>query len=211
MEKTNEMSNNRNNLNKECLNSITYRDKTLANTLKNIYNNKNNNLSEIEYQLIHSYTANNSYWINIELRKFGFNSCDCKNQVVNLINSGLDKISGFNNNIVYRMEPNNIYETTRIKNWYRKNLGAIIQAPFFLSTSKEDSEWEEREITLKIRTNSNSLGKDLYKIGIDTPEKEILFKTNSIFKITDVNEKYIELNEIEKTTKTPIFWKITNE
>ena len=49
------------------------------------------------------------------------------------------------------------------------------------------------------------------EIGINSSEKEVLFKTNSLFKIIKVNENFVELNEIEKTENTPIFWNILNE
>jgi|GEM_PF-3022773 len=124
----------------ECLNSKVSRDLSLRESLKkniNESNYKEFNLTKVEAQLINSYTALNSYWINSELRKYGYNNCICKNQVLNLLNSGLNKIPSFSENTVYRFEPDYINGTLSSKDWYRKKIGKIIKAPFFLSTTKK--------------------------------------------------------------------------
>ncbi|PWG04044.1 ADP-ribosyltransferase [Polaribacter aquimarinus] len=200
-------------LSSECLKVKTYRDNTLLGYLeKNIQriNYKKFKLTEIEAKLINSYTGQNSSWINSELRSIGHNICNCKIQVQNLINSGLNKLPSFNKNTVYRFEPNYINGTLTSKKWFRKKIGKIIKAPFFLSTTK-DKDWGNSEVVLKINTSVNSLGKDLSEIGINSSEKEVLFKTNSLFKIIDVNENFVELNEIENITNTSIFWNIMKE
>lgn len=192
----------------ECLNNKTFGDISLIESLqKNIELTKYQklNLTKIETQLIYSYTSSNSYWINSELRKFGQNKCECKSKVSNLINLGLSKIPSFSSEIVYRMEPDNIYETKEVKDWYNNNIGRKIFAPFFLSTSKEN--WKNREIIIKINTSPKSKGRNLSEIGIDTSEKEVLFNTNTFFEIINVNEKYIELNEVSEPYNSYINWK----
>jgi hypothetical protein len=202
---TNKILNNlKTTLDIECLEIKTFAEITLKNSIENKINVQKYNLSKLEAQLIQSYTAMNSNWINSDLRRHGFNNCSCKSDVQNLINSGLNNIPRFINNIVYRMEPENLYETIDIKKWYKSRIGKLIKAPFFLSTSKD--KWEDRSIVLKIETSSNSNGRDLSKININTSEKEVLFNSGTLFKIINVNEQHIELQEINLDNQEPIIW-----
>jgi ADP-ribosyltransferase exoenzyme len=118
-----------------------------------------------------------------------------------LLNKALDEIGGYNNQIIYRMD-NPLVEFETMKLWYRKRIGQVVCFPNFLSTSKE--RWINNDKIFKIHTSNSSSARDLTQILDEAKadsEKEVLFKSQSKFRVMAVKDDFIELREVSGTTK----------
>ena len=157
-------------------------------------------LTDEEAFFILGHTGSYSSWVNGPLRYGSELDTYCKQFFADRLDNVLNKIPSFNDNYVYRMDsPDGSKE--QILKWFKKNVGAIIQIPFFLSTSKEN--WENTEVIWRIKTlKSGSKGKDLTLLTNNRSESEVLFKMNSYFKILDfeITNGIVEMEEIEKST-----------
>jgi hypothetical protein len=69
-----------------------------------------------------------------------------------------------------------------------------IEIPFLLSTSKED--WKNRKHTIEMKTLNQSKSVDLELFGIFSSELEVLFQTNTKFKLLSVKGSYVKMEEI---------------
>lgn len=163
------------------LNEIVFDNNTLSYYLKNLKANK-------EIDFIKLYTQVFSDWLNRYLRSEEKN-CECKNYIISCINSKLNKQKKYNKRIVYRME-NHFKENFLDKLDANNN----IEIPFILSTSKKD--WKNREYTLEIKTLNRSKSVDLELLGIFSSELEVLFPTNTKFKLLSIKNNYVKMEEI---------------
>ena len=151
------------------------------------------NLTDEEAFFILAHTGSYSSWVNFPLR----NSHDlppCQNYFAEGLDQSLSKLPSFNDEIVYRME-NSLGEKNVALNWFRKNKGSVVELPYFLSTSKV--KWSSTEMTWEIKTlDKGSKAKDLNLITNNKTEQEVLFQRNSLFEITNVNRKIVEMKEV---------------
>lgn len=69
-----------------------------------------------------------------------------------------------------------------------------VEIPFLLSTSKDD--WKNRNHTIEIKTLNQSKSVDLELFGIFSSELEVLFPTNTKFKLLSINNNYVKMEEI---------------
>ena len=124
-----------------------------------------------------------------------------------LLNKALDDIESFDNSIVYRMD-SCVIEFEVLKKWYEKRINQIIAVPSFFSTSKY--RWPDCPNVFKIKTQKNSKGKNIEPILSPVKasgEREVLFKSNTFFKIIaiDEHEDTINLEETNSILQEPIF------
>jgi hypothetical protein len=166
---------------KQYLNEIIFCNITLGDYLKNSELDK-------DIDLIRLYTKDFSDWINHYLRS-GKKNCECKNYIISCINSNLNKQIKYNKKIVYRME--NSFEENFLDKLDKNN---NVEIPFLLSTSKDD--WKNRNHTIEIKTLNQSKSVDLELFGIFSSELEVLFPTNTKFKLLSINNNYVKMEEI---------------
>ena len=151
--------------------------------------NKNKNIVKIDVNELNLWYSDNHalHGISVPLYEnkitalIGPSGCG-KSTFLRCLNRMNDLISSVKIDGSVVIDKKNIYDKDVDEVSVRKKIGKIIKAPFFLSTTK-DKDWGNSEVVLKINTSVNSLGKDLSEIGINSSEKEVLFKTNSLFKI----------------------------
>lgn len=193
------------NLLNNCLEEFVYRDVTLKKRLENSKVDISKlTLTELELKLIYIYTGIDYDWINSDLKIYSNNHNECKEAVKKIINSGLSKINPYNNKTVYRKETfNNLVDTKKV---FKENKGNVIKRNAFFSTSKEKKNWNNTLI-IKIQTNNESNARDLKEVNINSPEREVLFKTNTHFKIINTTNNLVELKEIKKAEEKIIKWK----
>lgn len=155
------------------------------------------NLTDEEAFFILTHTGSYSSWINRPLRDGHPFDNVCKEEFANRLDKSLDKLPPYVGENVFRMDsPLGLKEDVCL--WFKKNIGSIVNVPYFLSTSKDN--WENTEIIWDIQTmGTNSKARDLRLITNNDTEKEVLFKRNSSFMIMSVDEEsgIIKLNEVE--------------
>lgn len=160
-----------------------------------------NKLTEEETFVILAYTGSYSKWLNWDLRDSELTKCNCKKEFIKRLNNSLDKVKSFDNSTVYRMD-SPFEDSEKMLTWFNSKIDCVFKIPYFLSTSKED--YKNSEIVWEIKTlPNNSLGKDISNLTNNKNELEVLFRTDSCFKIKgiDAEKKYVLLSEIEPETK----------
>jgi len=133
--------------------------------------------------------------LNKMLRKKNPANLEIKKQEEKL-NIELDKLIGAKNEYVYAHDTLTNYDYEVLSKWYKKRIGKIIKFPNFLSSST--NEWKGYSVIYRIKLSKDSRGKDISFIVNKKGESEILFKSNTSFKITGIT-KYIELSETESS------------
>jgi|SRR5690554_5284754 len=168
---------------------------------KYLYGMIENKLTENEVTPILAFTAQKSNWVNRTLRNGDLLNEINKKEYVEHLDAVLEKIKSPTEKFVYRMEsePNE----KEILKWFQNNIGVNICVPYFLSTSKYKWEWESLIWEIEILSN-NSFAKDISNISVNPSEREVLFKRNSKFVISDVHDNVISLRELRDTTFTRI-------
>lgn len=145
-----------------------------------------NSLNEYEAILISSYAGFIASTLNDQLRG---NKDELRKEYAEyeyLLNKSLSKLPSENNSYI-RVMFNFYGSKSRLFTWYEKRIGETIQFPNFLSSSKK--RWESRAY-LEIRTNSNSAGKYIAPLTDKKElEEEVLFMSNSVFRIRNVDKK----------------------
>lgn len=161
-----------------------------------------NNMSEVDVIPILGYTGSWSSWINSELRNGGNITIEAKSMFIQALNTSLDKVCSVKGDTVYRMDsPSG--DTGQILDWFSKNIGKVINIPYFLSTSKDD--YKNTPIAWVISTlEENSKGKDISHISNNKYENEVLFQPDSKFIINEVKDNYIYMTEILSTNNSDI-------
>jgi|GEM_PF-5013371 len=160
-----------------------------------------NNLTEEEAYFILAYTGGASSWINSELRLGEIANSPCKQSYINLLDKSLEKVSQFQNGIVYRMDTPHS-EKDKVLNWFGNKIGSTINIPYFLSTAKED--YKSSPIVWEIRTlKQYSCAKDISNLTNNEYELEVLFSRDSRFKITrvDKSSSLVYLTEVSQDSK----------
>lgn len=162
-------------------------------------------VDEVDF-FIKSYTGEFSAWINEDLRNGIELSCNCKKVFRTGLNIALSGLQSFDNQTIYRMDlPGGDVFTTL--NWFKKRIGQSFETPYFLSTSKDN--FQNTDIIWIIKTlATDSKGKDISNLSTSLAEKEILFQTESCFKILGVDiwkeeddyKGYLHLEEMPQGT-----------
>lgn len=156
----------------------------------------NYDLSDEEGYFILSYTASFSSWINLPLRN-NQKLTDCQGFYANGLEAALLKMPRFKGDFLYRMD-SPICDKEEELAWFTKQKGNVIKVPNFLSVAKTN--WDSTEIIWKIATNHNSLAFDLDECRNNPSEDEVLYKRDSLFKIIDVSNGIILLEEVASST-----------
>jgi hypothetical protein len=169
-----------------CLKEIIFDNKNLEYWLKIL---KINN----EKDFIRFYTSIGSGWLNNKLKNNSKSQNYCVSRITEIINSQLVLKQSYNNKVVFRMENNLNANFIQMCNKKTK----VINLPYFLSTSKEN--WKNKTYTIEIITAKNSKSVDLRFFDINNNENEVLFQTNSRFKVLNFikTESYLKLKELE--------------
>ncbi|MEX0596613.1 MAG: ADP-ribosyltransferase, partial [Candidatus Paceibacterota bacterium] len=166
-----------------------------------------NGLSEEETFMILAYTGSYSSWVNSDLINSQIPNCKCKYEFIKRLNKSLDKIISFDNQTVYRMD-SPFDDKDVILNWFNMKTGCIFRIPYFLSTAKED--YKSTKIVWKVKTlPENSLGKDISDITNNQYELEVLFTTDSCFKIDSIDFDKAYINLIEVSSNTEVDFELT--
>lgn len=153
-------------------------------------------LSDEEVFFILSYTASFSSWVNLPLRN-NQKLTDCQGFYANGLEAALLKMPGFKGDFLYRMD-SPICDKEEELEWFTKQKANVIRIPNFLSVAKTN--WDNTEITWRIATNRNSLAFDLDECRNNPSEDEVLYMRNSLFKIIDVSNGIILMQEVENST-----------
>jgi len=145
------------------------------------------------FPLINNYAGFSSKGINNSLRK------DPQSQDIDLerrLNIELEEIEPYSNRIAFAHDLYTGIPFEILSKWYLKRISTIIEFPNFLSSSK--CKWCDYETCYEIRTNNFSKGRDIQNIVCKDSEKEVLFKSRSLFKIILVDHKNntIHLDEV---------------
>ncbi len=158
--------------------------------------------------ILEAYCGKTYFYVNNQLRRTDEKNNEFVTLFTQRLNEILENIEPHNNNISWRW-----HVLKDEFNFLSKNIGKCIKFPDFKSTSLKEKEGKR----FKILTSSNSNGKKIFK-HIDFKkaelEKEVLFKTNSCFKIINKDKDVIcleEINEVEFNPKIDIlasayFW-----
>lgn len=137
-------------------------------------------LNEYEALLISSYAGPVASILNDQLR----NKDEIRQEYIAyefLLNKSLFKIPSESNSTVFVMFRDNFF------NWYQQRINETIQFPNFLSSSRK--KWRSH-VYLEIKTNFNSAGKYIAPLTDKKElEEEVLFISNSVFRIRNVDKK----------------------
>jgi len=145
-----------------------------------------NSLNEYEAILISSYAGFVAGTLNDQLRRNKDQLSKEYAEYEYLLNKSLSKLPSENNSSV-RVMFNFQGTKSKLFNWYEKRIGETIQFPNFLSSSRK--RWESRAY-LEVKTNSNSAGKYIAPLtDKKESEEEVLFMSNSVFRIRNVDKK----------------------
>ena len=142
--------------------------------------------------LLESFAATSCFELNEQLRDKDIVEMDeYFSEYTMHLNTILDGLNPYSNSIVWRWHvPEEGYE------FMKSNIGKTIQFPEFKSTSIKS---KNDTTLLKIITSSNSNGKVIYPHldASKSVEKEVLFKSDSKFKVVNHTSKFIELQELD--------------
>jgi hypothetical protein len=155
-------------------------------------------INNIDRRLLEFYKGPYNKVFNNHLRKRQ-KSCDYGSlrldNCVQLIFSELKTFPQYSNEIVYRHEL--ITKSfDEVSTWFSSNKNKVISFPSFLSCSKK--KWPEQEITLTIKTKTNTNAYDISAWRTDS-ETEVIFLQGANFKIEEIDEskRTILLNETD--------------
>ncbi len=143
--------------------------------------------------LLESYCWRTFEFVNEHLRSTcGIPTNEFVKEYKTLLNKLLDGIESYDDQITWRWV--NCFKGFE---YLKTQVGKTVEIPEFKSTSKRKL---ENRIYWRIKTDINSNGKMIFK-HIDKykarSEQEILFKSNSIFKIENADENCLYLEEIK--------------
>jgi hypothetical protein len=148
------------------------------------------------FPLIKQYAGFSSKEYNIGLRRGANQAILKKEQALNL---ELDELDPHSNKIVYAHDTHTGIEFEILSQWYLKQIGRVVEFPNFLSSS--DFRWPKFDETVyEIKTSDKSRARDIYPVVLKHSEKEVLFKSHSLFKIqkVDIVSKTIYLDEVDR-------------
>jgi ADP-ribosyltransferase exoenzyme len=143
--------------------------------------------------LLSRYAGLSSYSLNtylLEQNKIGGFSI-IQNRFAEYLNESLNELPSLNNTSVWRWLAGSECDGFE---FLKKNKGKIIKIPHFLSTSTFKNKAYKQYF--EIKTSSESKGKFIAEVVERPAEREVLFKTNLILKITGYDEDTIYMEEL---------------
>ncbi|SEO94204.1 ADP-ribosyltransferase exoenzyme [Flavobacterium sp. CF108] len=149
-------------------------------------------LSQEEASIVYMYTHHHIYEnLNHNLRN-NFENLDEDFKVYsNRLNSALDKLPSFSEQILYRdiRHPQNGNDACL--QYYEQNIGRALMFNDFQSCHTDDKRIsdEETDFQFVITTTKNSNAKDIQELTFVNNEKEVLFKNRTQFLIERVDKK----------------------
>lgn len=149
------------------------------------------NLDTSEAAIIYMYTND----IHSEINPVLLNNGDHKDVLMysSLLNKVLEKMPSFSSREIFRSEH------TQNIDFYKSFIGREFEEKRFLSCHQDNTIWHDEEgLQLIIKTKENSNAKDLSELSFNANEKEVLFKSRSLFNVmkVDSESRIIYLNEV---------------
>ncbi|MEI7503370.1 MAG: ADP-ribosyltransferase [Paludibacter sp.] len=164
-------------------------------------------MKDNKHYFLNEYLGRLSQTLNPYLRRKNKIIDDSFEDMKNKINYSLDDAISYSNLIVYRID--DPYEGLSFKLfslWFIRRIDAVVEFPVFLSTTLDNEKnFPKQSILFKINTNSNSNGKLISSIATNyCPEGEVLFKSNTKFRIDaiDMKNELIILIELDSSCKS---------
>ena len=157
----------------------------------------------VRYSVSQSRSWKASDCINKKLRTEYLTDKDNKlfTEIERRLNLILDRINSHNNTTVYRDE---FVSCTKkfedVHEWFDEHIGAAICFPSFLSCSEH--QLKNRELLFNIQTSDNSNARDITSLVHTNSEREILFKSKTVFQIVEVREEKKEVF-LKETKESP--------
>lgn len=158
---------------------------------------------DAEIRLLKMYQGHYSHIIQSEFRSNGKKDEIWQN-VENAMNKGLNGLVQCNNVTLYRNELNAINDGNEpiVFNWFTERKGQVICFPSFISCYQDERSCPilEGGVTFIINTKADSKAFDVNVLNPNGTENEAIFKTNSCFRIDDVNitnRCLVNLSEVE--------------
>ncbi|MDB5267207.1 MAG: hypothetical protein JWP58_247 [Hymenobacter sp.] len=103
-----------------------------------------------------------------------------------MLYKSLDYAPSFSQSVVYRNEMTS--QPERLHNWFASRVGEVVEFPSFLSTYHNRDHWKQAEPNFRIETSENSNGKNIAEYLGKSGEAEVLFKSNTRFKVLAVDD-----------------------
>lgn len=114
------------------------------------------------------------------------------------INNSLDMAKSYSNSTVHRFIEVSQIPIQLFSIWFSNRIGKVIQFPSFLSSTKNPDSFKAQTEIFRIKTCHYSNGRDISTLGFPVAmEEEVLFKSNSCFKIVDAKPELIFLEEVK--------------
>lgn len=154
-------------------------------------------LTDDEKWALNSYVSSDSYKLNDNLRRNLVT--DQQKKFISYMDSGLDKIKTYNGEQpLYRS-----FNFNKDRNATFQFAQSIVNNGFYLDkafVSSGKMVYDPKKEDLRIIIKSSKSGHDLDAVGINTREKEVLFKRNTLFRVVSFgmlknNIPYIEVVE----------------
>ncbi len=155
-------------------------------------------LNKFEVLIISGYADHIAKYLNNELRSHHNYRQDCFMLYEYLLNKALAKLKSVANSTVYVCYEANEDKENNIQ-WFVNRINETVQFPNFLSSSIK--KWRNCGLYLKIETCEVSSGKYIAPLtGKERMEDEVLFMSNTVFKVTqvDIENNTISLTELQR-------------
>jgi hypothetical protein len=151
----------------------------------------------LKFPLLNKYAGFSSKAYNDSLRRDPTpTSLDLEKRV----NLELDRLAPYVNELAYAHDMHTSIPFEVLSKWYSKRIGCVIEFPNFLSSS--NFRWLFFDGTVyEIRTSNKSKARYINLVVAKDSEKEVLFKSRSLFQIekVDINTNTIYLNEVDES------------
>jgi hypothetical protein len=160
----------------------------------------NGNTEELAKYMVRSYQQMCSGPLNNALRRQDRRitlAYSLRAQILDLV---LDSLPAFTESVVWR----NDSPEEEIRLWASRNVGEVLLIPSFWSTYHNPEKWTATSPTFKILTSAHSNARRIAEFtNFQVSEGEVLFKTNTKFKVLSV-EECVTLAEVENEEATII-------
>jgi hypothetical protein len=158
------------------------------------------NTEELARYIVRSYQQMCSGPLNNALRRQDRKLTVAHSLRAQILDSVLDSLPAFNEGVVWR----NDFPDEGIRLWASRNVGQVLLIPSFWSTYCNPENWTATSPTFKIFTSAHSKARRISEFtSYQIPEGEVLFKTNTKFKVLSV-EECVTLAEVENEDATTI-------
>lgn len=153
---------------------------------------KKYDLSEDEASVIYMYTHHHIYHnLNYNLRNNYQNLYEDLKNYISRLNSALDKLPSWNEQIVYRDIRHPQKGHDQCLDYYKQNIGKTLIFNDFQSCHTDNVRIsdEETDFQFVITTSENSNAKDIQELTFVNNEREVLFKNRTQFLIESVDKE----------------------